>query len=139
MKLYFAIYILGSVVSLFMTLITLVFRNKKANQDFIKRANDEISERLDLYESEKFYNANTICAINFMMSWIQVLAFIYAFFPSYLLVISFLCKFITNPLIWIYQFFGYLTNFIGYFAHKSVDIHNFFVRKYNEKHGIKEQ
>ena len=81
MKLYFAIYLLGSVVSLIMTLITLSL-SKTASDELMDIANDKLSEKFNQYERMNFVNPNTYCAVNFLMSWFQVAMFLYSYLPS---------------------------------------------------------
>ena len=131
MKLFFAIYLLGSFISLIMTLITLKI-NKKNGEAIIDLANDNLSKKFDCYERVNFVNANIYCAINFFMSWAQVAMFIYSYLPSRFLVKMYFYRFISVIFIWI-------TNKTGAVAQKVVNKHNNLIKDYNKKHGIKNE
>jgi hypothetical protein len=128
MKLIFAIYLLGSVISLIMTLITLTI-NKKKGEAIIDHANDNLSQRFDCYERMNFVNIHTICIINFFMSWAKVVLLLYAYLPSGFFIKMYSYRFISIILIWI-------TTKIGKITHIVVDKYNNLIKEYNEKHGI---
>lgn len=130
MKLYFAIYLLGSVISLIITLITLA-TNKKEEETIINHANDKISEKLNCYERVDFVNANTYCAVNFLMSWAQVAMFVFSYLPSVFMVKIYYYRFISKIFIWISQKSTTV-------AHGVVNKHNNMIKDFNKKHGIKE-
>ena len=131
MKLFFAIYLLGSVISLIMTLITLTI-NKKRGEAIINHANDKISEKLDEYERMDFVNPNFYCAMNFLFSWVQVALFIYSFLPSRFFIKIHFYRFISAIFIFIHTKSGLI-------AHIVVDKHNELIKNYNKKHGIKNE
>ena len=130
MKLIFEIYLLGSVISLLMTLITLAI-DKKRCEAMIDHTNDELSEKFDYYERINFININTVCIINFFMSWAKVVMLLYAYLPSWFFIKMYYYRFLSIILIWI-------TTKIGKITHIVVDKYNNLVKEYNEKHGIKE-
>jgi hypothetical protein len=130
MKLFFAIYLLGSVISLIMTLITLTI-NKKKGEAIIDHANDKLSEKFDCYERVNFVNANAYCAVNFIMSWAQVAMFIYSYLPSRFFIKMYFYRFISIIFIWI-------ATKSSAIAHAVVDKHNNLIKDYNKKHGIKQ-
>jgi hypothetical protein len=130
MKLFFAIYLLGSVISLIMTLITLKI-NKKKGEAIIDLANDNLSKKFDCYERVNFVNANIYCAINFFMSWAQVAMFLYSYLPSRFIVKIYFYRFISTIFIWV----SIKSSAV---AHAVVDKHNNLIKDYNKKHGIKE-
>ena len=131
MKLFFAIYLLGSVISLIMTLITLTI-NKKRGEAIINHANDKISEKLDCYERVNFVNANAYCAVNFLMSWAQVAMFIYSYLPKRFVIKIYFYRFVSAIFIFIHTKSGLI-------AHIVVDKHNELIKNYNKKHGIKNE
>jgi hypothetical protein len=131
MKLYFAIYLLGSVVSLVMTLITLSL-SKTASNELMDIANDKLSEKFNQYERMNFVNPNTYCAVNFLMSWFQVAMFLYSYLPSRFFIKIHFYRFVSAIFIWIHTKTGAI-------AHAVVDKHNNVIRDYNNKHGIKNQ
>ena len=131
MKLFFAIYLLGSVISLIMTLITLTI-NKKRGEAIINHANDKISEKLDCYERVNFVNANAYCAMNFLFSWVQVALFLYSYLPSKFFIKIHFYRFISAIFIFIHTKSGLI-------AHIVVDKHNELIKNYNKKHGIKNE
>jgi hypothetical protein len=131
MKLYFAIYLLGSVVSLVMTLITLSL-SKTASDELMDIANNKLSERLNQYERINFLNPNIYCAVNFLMSWFQVAMFLYSYLPSRFYIKINFYRFISAIFIWIHTKTGAI-------AHAVVNKHNDTIRDYNTKHGIKNE
>ncbi len=130
MKLFFAIYLLGSVISLIMTLITLTI-NRKRGEAIINHANDKISEKFDCYERVDFVSANSYCAINFFMSWAQVAMFIYSYLPSRFIIKIYFYRFVSTIFIWI-------TTKTVAIVHTVVNKHNNLIKDYNKKYGIKE-
>lgn len=131
MKLFFAIYLLGSFISLIMTLITLTI-NKKKGEAIIDHANDKLSKKFDCYERVNFVNANIYCSVNFFMSWAQVAMFLYSYLPSRFLVKIYFYRFISTIFIWI-------ANKTGAVAHTVVNKHNNLIKDYNKKHEIKNE
>jgi len=131
MKLYFAIYLLGSVISLVMTLIILSL-SKTASDELMGIANDKLSERFNQYERINFLNPNFYCAINFLSSWFQVALFIYSFLPSRFFIKMCFYRFVSAIFIWIYTKTGTI-------AHAVVNKHNNLIKDYNKKHGIKNE
>jgi len=131
MKLFFAIYLLGSFISLVMTLITLSL-SKTASKELMDIANDKLSEKFNQYERINFVNPNFYCAVNFLMSWFQVAMFLYSYLPSRFLVKMYFYRFISVIFIWI-------TNKTGAVAQKMVNKHNNLIKYYNKKHGIKNE
>ena len=129
MKLYFAIYLLGSVISLVMTLITLSL-SKTASKELMDIANDKLSEKFNQYERINVVNPNFYCAVNFLMSWFQVAMFLYSYLPSRFFIKIHFYRFISEIFIWIHTKTGAI-------AHAVVDKHNKVIRDYNSKHGIK--
>jgi len=129
MKLYFAIYLLGSVISLVMTLITLSL-SKTASKKLMDIANDKLSEKFNQYERINVVNPNFYCAVNFLMSWFQVAMFLYSYLPSRFFIKIHFYRFISEIFIWIHTKTGAI-------AHAVVDKHNKVIRDYNSKHGIK--
>lgn len=130
MKLYFAIYLLGSVVSLVMTLITLSL-SKTASKKLMDIANDKLSEKFNQYERINFVNPNFYCAVNFLMSWFQVAMFLYSYLPSRFFIKIHFYRFISEIFIWV----SIKSSAV---AHAVVDKHNNLIKDYNNKHGIKE-
>ena len=131
MKLYFAIYLLGSVISLIMTLIILSL-SKTASDELMDIANDQLSERFNEYERMDFVNPNFYCAMNFLFSWVQVALFIYSFLPSRFFIKIHFYRFISAIFIFIHTKSGLI-------AHIVVDKHNELIKNYNKKHGIKNE
>ena len=129
MKLYFAIYLLGSVISLVMTLITLSL-SKTASKELMDIANDKLSEKFNQYERINVVNPNFYCAVNFLMSWFQVAMFLYSYLPSRFFIKIHFYRFISEIFIWIHTKTGAI-------AHAVVDKHNKVIRDFNSKHGIK--
>lgn len=130
MKVYFAIYLLGSIISLIITLIILS-KDKKEEEALINHANDKISERLNFYERVDFVNTNIVCAVNFILSWAQVAMFIYSRLPSSFMIKIYYYRVISKIFIWISQKSTTI-------AQSVVDKHNNMVKDFNKKHGIKE-
>lgn len=130
MKLFLAIYLLGSIISLTITLITLAM-NKKEEEALIKHTNDKISEKFNFYDRVDFVNANIYCAVNFVMSWVQVAMFIYSYLPSPFMVKIYYYRFICKVFIWINQNSTTV-------AQRVVDKHNNMIKDFNKKYGIKE-
>jgi len=130
MKLYFAIYLLGSVISLVMTLITLSL-SKTASKKLMDIANDKLSEKFNQYERINFVNPNFYCAVNFLMSWFQVAMFLYSYLPSRFFIKIHFYRFISEIFIWV----SIKSSAV---AHAVVDKHNNLIKDYNKKHGIKE-
>lgn len=130
MKVYFAIYLLGSIISLIITLIILS-KDKKEEEALINHANDKISERLNFYERVDFVNTNIVCAVNFILSWAQVAMFIYSRLPSSFMIKIYYYRVISKIFIWISQKSTTV-------AQSVVDKHNNMVKDFNKKHGIKE-
>jgi hypothetical protein len=130
MKLYFAIYLLGSVISLVMTLITLSL-SKTASKKLMDIANDKLSEKFNQYERINFVNPNFYCAVNFLMSWFQVAMFLYSYLPSRFFIKIHFYRFISEIFIWV----SIKSSAV---AHAVVDKHNNLIKDYNNKHGIKE-
>lgn len=130
MKLYFAIYLLGSVISLVMTLITLSL-SKTASKKLMDIANDKLSEKFNQYERINFVNPNFYCAVNFLMSWFQVAMFLYSYLPSRFFIKIHFYRFISEIFIWV----SIKSSSV---AHAVVDKHNNLIKDYNNKHGIKE-
>jgi hypothetical protein len=130
MKLFLAIYLLGSIISLIMTIITLTL-NKKRGEAIIDHANDKLSEKFDCYERVNFVNPNIYCAINFIMSWAQVAMFIYSYLPSRFIIKIYFYRIISKIFIWI----SVKSNVV---AHAVVEKHNNLIKEYNKKYGIKE-
>lgn len=131
MVIYFGIYLLGSVISLILSLISLKSNDKK-EQTVIDHANDKLSKRFDCYERVDFIGANTYCAINFFMSWLQVAMFIFAQFPSLFVLKIHFYRIVSAIFIWICT----KSNAI---AISVVNRHNDLIREFNKKHGIKEE
>lgn len=129
MKVYFAIYLLGSIISLIITLIILS-KDKKEEEALINHANDKISERLNFYERVDFVNTNVVCAVNFILSWAQVAMFIYSRLPSSFMIKIYYYRVISKIFIWISQKSTTV-------AQSVVDKHNNMVKDFNKKHGIK--
>jgi len=130
MKLFFAIYLLGSVISLVMTLITLSL-SKTASNELMDIANDKLSEKFNQYERINFVNPNFYCAVNFLMSWFQVAMFLYSYLPSRFFIKIHFYRFISEIFIWV----SIKSSAV---AHAVVDKHNNLIKDYNNKHGIKE-
>lgn len=130
MKVYFAIYLLGSIISLIITLITLS-KDKKEEEALINHANDKISERLNFYERVDFVNTNIVCAVNFVMSWVQVAMFVSSYLPSPFMVKIYYYRFISKIFIFISQKSTSI-------AQRVVDKHNNMIKDFNKKYGIKE-
>jgi len=130
MKLFFAIYLLGSVISLVMTLITLSL-SKTASKKLMDIANDKLSEKFNQYERINFVNPNFYCAVNFLMSWFQVAMFLYSYLPSRFFIKIHFYRFISEIFIWV----SIKSSAV---AHAVVDKHNNLIKDYNNKHGIKE-
>jgi hypothetical protein len=128
MGLFFAIYLLGSLISLTITLITLKI-NKNKGEDIINYANDKISERFNYYDRVDLTNANFFCVVNFLMSWAQVAMFVYAYLPSFFIIKVYFFRFIYTICIWVY-------NKSGRMAQIASDKHNSLIQNYNKKHGI---
>lgn len=131
MKLYFLIYLLGSVISLIMTLITLTI-NKKNGEALIDFANDRLSEKLNCYERVNLFNVNAYIAVNFLMSWVQVAMFVYSYLPSRFIIKIYFYRFVMSIFILIHHKTGTI-------AHTLVDKHNQLIRDFNQKHGIKNE
>ena len=131
MKLYFAIYLLGSVISLIMTLIILSL-SKTASDELMDIANDKLSERFNQYERINFLNPNFYCAMNFLFSWFQVAMFLYSFLPSRFFIKMCFYRFFSAIFIWIYTKTGTI-------AYAVVNKHNNLIKDYNKKHGIKNE
>lgn len=130
MKVYFAVYLLGSIISLIITLIILS-KDKKEEEALINHANDKISERLNFYERVDFVNTNIVCAVNFILSWAQVAMFIYSRLPSSFMIKIYYYRVISKIFIWISQKSTTI-------AQSVVEKHNNMVKDFNKKHGIKE-
>jgi hypothetical protein len=131
MKLYFAIYLLGSVISLVITLITLSL-SKTASDELMDIANDKLSERFNHYERTNFLNPNIYCAVNFLMSWAQVAMFLYSYLPSMFFIKIQFYRVVSSIFIWIHTKTGVI-------AHAVVNKHNDIIREFNKKHGIKNE
>jgi hypothetical protein len=131
MKLYILIYLLGSIISLIITLITLTTNKKKA-EGLIDFANDRLSEKLNCYERVNFFNDNVYIAVNFLMSWVQVAMFLYSYLPSIFLIKIHFYRVVMSIFIWIHTKTGTI-------AHAVVDKHNQLIRDFNQKHGIKNE
>ena len=129
MKLFLLIYLLGAVISLIITLITLTI--KKTNSDeLMDIANDKLSERFNQYERINFVNPNLYCAVNFLMSWLQVALFLYSYLPSRFFIKIHFYRIFSSIFIWIHEKTGAI-------AEKLVSQHNEVIRDYNKKHSIK--
>lgn len=128
MGLFFAIYLLGSLISLTITLITLKI-NKNKGEDVISYANDKISERFNYYDRVDLANANFFCVVNFLMSWVQVAMFVYAYLPSFFIIKVYFFRFIYTICIWVY-------NKSGRMAQIASDKHNTLIENYNKKNEI---
>ena len=131
MNLFFRIYLLGSAISLFIALTTLVLNKKKAEK-MLDEVNERMSEKLNYYEKVSLINGNFYCAINFLLSWIQVVAFIFNIIPSRAFMLVTFYRLTSNFFVWIH-----LKSFI--IAEKLANKHNNIISEYNKKHGIKNE
>jgi hypothetical protein len=77
MKLFFAIYLLGSFISVFWTMLILKFKNKNLEKA-MEKTEDLMSEKLSFYDSRKYMQLDIIIFSNFLLSWIIVIILLYA-------------------------------------------------------------
>jgi hypothetical protein len=131
MNLFFQIYFLGGVISVFLGLLFFTI-NKDRAKDILIKANEVMSKKIGSYENLNLIDINVFYAGCFLMSWIQVFVLLRAIIPTFydikILLLEGLILFFSKT----QKNSFFMTNYF-------IDIHNRIIDKYNEKHGIEDE
>ena len=128
MNLVLAIYFLGSIISIIISIVIFT-SDEKLTEEIINDTNDLISKNLNYYERQNIVNVNTFIALNFFLSWFQVLHFIYYLSPTRLYLKILFLRYLLNIFIFINSKSGQIGRFL-------VDKHNKLIIDYNKKNEI---
>ena len=79
MKLFFEIYLLGSVVSVFLTIILLKLKKNKI-EEAIEESEEMMPENLKLTNAKEIMTKDMILFSNFTLSWITVFIILFSYF-----------------------------------------------------------
>ena len=82
MKLFLLIYLSGSFISVLLSYILFKCKEKKLDEIF-QKTEDDMSEKFNMYDSKKYMNFDAIFVTNFLMSWIIVVIFLYAYIEKF--------------------------------------------------------
>jgi hypothetical protein len=82
MKLFLSIYLLGSFISLFMTIIILKIKKNKI-EEAIEESEEMMPDDFKLKNAKEIMTQDMILLSNFTLSWIIVVIFLYAYIEKF--------------------------------------------------------